>query len=101
MSKKIIDEIERKIKKQMAELSVTALTKKDNTDKTQCMTCKYREKENGPLKNACIYAYLVGAARPCEPSPNCTAYKREERRNDTKRIRRGFLCYDRDRIVES
>lgn len=53
-------------------------------DKKQCKKCLYRPPKGS--ENAvfgCFYILLTGKRRPCEPSPNCTAFKpynRKERR---------------------
>ena len=43
----------------------------------QCRTCKYRWRiPNGEGKYLCDYLEITGHMRPCDPSPDCTAYER-------------------------
>ena len=46
-------------------------------NKMQCRTCLYKSKDK---IFGCNYIILTGCRRPCEPSPNCTAYKKYSRR---------------------
>lgn len=55
---------------------------KHEVDRTQCRKCLYKSSKETWAFFSCSYIFLTGQRRPCEPSPNCTAfkpYKRKER----------------------
>lgn len=41
----------------------------------QCKSCLYRSNNGDDVIN-CYYILFMGHSRGCEPSPNCTKYKR-------------------------
>ena len=41
---------------------------------SQCRKCLYRCADAGISSAYCGYLYYTGERRPCEPSPNCTAF---------------------------
>ena len=67
------EEYDLKIQKQIPK-RVLLKKRQHSTDKTQCRSCFYRERSDPLLKNACMYLFITGRMRPCEPSPDCTVY---------------------------
>lgn len=51
--------------------------KKVKVDDTQCTKCLYRASHSMKVIIGCNcqYILLMNQRRPCEPSPNCTAFK--------------------------
>ncbi len=66
--------IRKTMKKPKAKDNVFGLHRK-KADTTQCRTCLYRTQEDD-RDYFCYYIALTGHRRPCEPSPDCTAYER-------------------------
>ena len=58
----------------------------NKVDTTQCKNCLYRPPNFGEyaLPFGCYYIVLTGKRRPSEPSPNCTAFKKYNRREREK-----------------
>lgn len=63
--------------------------KKTTVDITQCKKCLYRPADR-PENNIfnCFYIIYMGHRRPCEPSPNCTVFKRYNRKARSELIKR-------------
>jgi hypothetical protein len=49
----------------------------------QCKACLYRANFKYDVFN-CLYILFVGQSRGCEPSPNCTKYKKYNKRERKK-----------------
>ena len=71
-------------------------------DNTQCKKCLYRASQR--VKNEmgcnCVYIFLMNHRRPSEPSPNCTAfrkYNKKERQQMEQELKEKFVT---DRGVE-
>lgn len=54
-------------------------------DISQCITCLYRTTIDGNL-TMCNYMGIMGHSRPCEPSPDCTVYKKSRKRAEGEEI---------------
>lgn len=78
-------------RKHKSVLSYIEKTKKkkrvcNKVDTTQCKKCLYRPPSYGEhtLPFGCWYIVLTGKRRPSEPSPNCTAFVKYDRRERAK-----------------
>ena len=51
---------------------------KKKVDTTQCKRCLYRAKERTRREMGfnCVYILLTNKKRPCDPSPNCTVFRK-------------------------
>jgi hypothetical protein len=55
-----------------------SLKQKKKVDITQCKSCLYRasKRSKNEMGCNCVYIFLMNRRRPCEPSPNCTVFKK-------------------------
>ena len=62
----------------------------NKVDTTQCKKCLYRPATYGTfdMPFGCWYILLTGKRRPSEPSPNCTAFVKYNRKERAKMDRR-------------
>lgn len=69
--------------------------RKQKVDVTQCRKCLYRPPKNAEYSAfGCFYIIYTGSVRPCEPSPNCTAFKpynEKDRREIEKRMKNEWV----------
>lgn len=70
--------------------------RKKKVDTTQCKGCLYRASryDKNVMGNNCAYIFLMNHSRPCEPSPNCTAFKKY-----SKKERRALVDEKREMFV--
>ena len=59
--------------------------KKQRVDITQCEKCLYRPTlSDSNFHVGCAYIFLMGHRRPSEPSPNCTVFKKFNKKDRQK-----------------
>lgn len=76
------------------------IKRKKEIDTTQCKGCLYRasQYEKRVMGNNCSYMFLMNHRRPCEPSPNCTVFKKynkKERQELVNGIKEMFVSGER------